>query len=584
VVPLVSRSSLLLGLLAALSPMAHAVPSPDPLPPVIDWPGPTVAPAAHTPQTPIERSGFRISPDYATTIDYLRSLEQRSPAITLHRFGTSTQGRPLYYARVSTRQGGAARPVVLLQGGIHAGEIDGKDAGTLLLRDIAAGDHAALLEAVDIVFVPVLNPDAHENASANGRPIQRGPAIKGARTNSQGLDLNRDYARLESPEIAAVVKLLQQFDPALYVDVHVSDGTDYQYDVTYAFAGWGTYARSQQTAAWLMGPYSRDLDAALTAAGHVPGVYPSWINEDVPSQGLRISIESPRYSTGYGDFIGVPTVLVENHTFKPYRQRVLGTYALFLQSLRSVARDAAKISEAKNADRGEQVETLAVAWERDPVPLEWRPFKGFRYDTYVSAASGARELKWTGEPQVQDLPVYGTRTTQYGTVPSAWWIPAGNTRVVELLKAHGVQMETLAAPRTVQVEQAQLRNGSERKVSARTPARVQLPAGSVRVPSRQPLGRLAAALLLPESPDSVLAMGWFDRAQPAESPLSRHLLAPMADALMASDPEARRAFERALAGDAAFAADPEARLRWWEARTPYFARSQWTYPIYAEQD
>ena len=581
--PRLVRSSLLIALIGAPVSSLSAAPVPSPLPPELRW-NPADAAALDVPDdwaTVAEASGFSESPSYADTLSFLHRLQEHSPLLSVHSFGQTAEGRELVYVRAS--KGGGDRPVVMIQGGIHAGEIDGKDAGLMLLRDIAVRGRSDLLDAVDLVFIPVLNPDAHENASPVGRPSQRGPHVKGARTNALGLDLNRDYARLESPEVLAVVKLLHAFDPALYVDVHVSDGTDYQYDVTYAFAGWGTYARSRQTASWLMGGYSRDLQQALQAAGHVPGVYPSWVDENIPSQGLRISIESPRYSTGYGDFIGVPTVLVENHRFKPYRQRVLGTYVLMVQSLRSVARDAGRIADAKRADRLHRAASIAVAWERDPVPLETRAFKGYHYATYDSAASGARELKWTGKTETVPRPVYGTRATQWASIPVAWWIKPGNDRIVQLLQAHGVQIERIPADRRLALERVQMADGRERRAFDRSVHEVVMPTGSVRVPGDQALQLLAAALLEPASQDSVLAMGWFDRALPAESRLPRHLLAPMADAMMAGDPALRREFQQALASDAAFASDADARLRWWEKRSPYMERALWTYPILMER-
>ncbi len=583
VLPLMNcRASLALALITLCGLAAAAAPSPRPLPPEIPWTPVRTQSVPSGWETPVELSGFKESPTYAETVSFLHRLEQESPNVSVQSFGTSAQGRELVYVKVS--KGSAKRPVVLIQGGIHAGEIDGKDAGLMLLRDIVVGKRSDLIDTVDIVFVPVLNVDAHENASPDGRPTQRGPHIKGARTNSHGLDLNRDYARLESAEVPAVVKLLQRYDPALYIDVHVSDGTDYQYDVTYAFAGWGTYARSRQTAAWLMGPYSRDLQVSLTSAGHVPGVYPSWVDEDAPSRGLRIAMEAPRYSTGYGDFIGVPTVLVETHTFKPYRQRVLGTYALLEQSLRSVARDAAINSAAKKVDRGERAPSLAVAWERDPVPLEFRPFLGYHYGSYLSAASGARELKWTGKSEQVPMPVYGTRVTQNATIPQAWWILKGNDRLVALLESHGINVERLSEPKRVKLERHFMATGQSREAVHNEREEMLMPAGSVRVTSDQSLRLLAAALLEPTSDDSVLAMGWFDRSLPAESSLPRHVLAPMADAMMKSDAGARKEFERKLASDEHFAADPMARLRWWEQRSPYYRRTEWLYPVLMERD
>ncbi|GGY88256.1 M14 family metallopeptidase [Pseudoduganella plicata] len=545
-----------------------------------------VVPAADPHATPLERSGFVRSPDYAQTVAYLRSIDAGSRLISLHAFGKSYQGRELYYVlagKPGAGKPGARKPVVLVQAGIHAGEVDGKDAGLMLLRDIAQRGRDDLLDHVDLVFIPILNVDAHENASEAGRPHQRGPFLKGARTSAQGLDLNRDYARLQSPEVAAVVKLLQQFDPALYIDVHVSDGIDYQYDVTYTFAGWGTYARSQATAQWLMTAYSTDVDKALTADGHLPAAYPSWVDENAPHLGLRISAEGPRYSTGYGDFMGIPTVLVENHTMKPYRQRVLGTYVLLEQSLKTVAREHARIAAAKDRDRAARPAQLMVRWERESVPREVREFKGYRYDSYLSPASGARELRWTGEPQTIAMPVFGVRSTREVTLPRAWWIRPEHTGAIALLRSHGIRMEVLDMSRAAMVDVAQMANGGHRQELRRPSRSVTMPAGSVRIPADQPGRLLAAALLEPESDDSMLANGMFDHALPPESALSRHLLAPLADRLLETAPGLRALFQDAIAKDAAFAADPQARLNWWLERSEYGDRSSWTYPVMMER-
>jgi len=570
-------------ILVVASAGASAASVPDVLPAALAWTGKSerlIVPAGERWSTPAEKAEFRASPSYADTLAYLRELDDASGMISLHTFGKSYQARDLVY--VHARKPGSGKPVVVVQAGIHAGEIDGKDAGLMLLRDIAVRGRDDLLDKVDLVYIPILNVDAHENASALGRPHQRGPHMKGSRTSAQGLDLNRDYARLQSPEIAAVVKLLQRFDPALYVDLHVSDGIDYQYDVTYAFPGWGTYARSRATADWLMTTFTRDVDAALAAQGHVPAVYPSWVDENSPERGLRISAEGPRYSTGYGDFVGIPTVLVENHTMKPYKRRVLGTYVFLEQSLATVGREGARIAQAKARDRAARPDKLMVRWERESAPLAATQFKGVRYASYESPASGARELRWTGEPATFAMPVFGVRSTKDVNLPGAWWIGAQDQDLIAALRAHGIRMEVLDAPRTVTLEAVQMASGRERAGMRRVLKEVTMPAGSVRIARDQPFHLLAAALLEPDSDDSFLAHGRFDAALPLESRMARHLLAPMADRMMEASPELRLQFQAALAQDAALAADPQARLRWWLARSPYLDLALWTYPVYAE--
>lgn len=555
------------------------------LPPAPAWHGKSeqrIVPAGERWMTPAEKTNFTVSPDYAQTVAWLRTMERASPLISMHEFGKSYQGRELYY--VSAKKPGKGKPVVLVQAGIHAGEIDGKDAGLMLLRDIAFRGRDDLLDHVDLVFIPILNVDGHENASPNGRPHQHGPQLKGSRTNAQGLDLNRDYARLQSPEIAAVVKLLQKFDPALYIDVHVSDGIDYQYDVTYTYAGWGTYARSRATANWLLNTYHGEVEAALAAQGHTPAMYPSWIDEESPEKGLRISAEGPRYSTGYGDFAGIPTVLVENHAMKPYMCRVLGTYVLLEQSLKTVGREHQRIVSAKAQDRAARPDQLLVRWERAGTPLKVVDFKGYRYDTYWSPVTGVAERRWTGEAQTFDLPVFGVNPVLSVALPRAWWIRPEQKELIETLRRHGVRFDTLAQPRTLELEFTHMASAAlqDRAGAQRLRKTITLPVGAVRIGADQPFHLLAAALLEAESDDSFLANGYFGPALPPESRLARHLLAPLAERLQAGDATLRTQFEQALVQDAALAADPRARLQWWLVRTPYADRARWQYPVMRE--
>ena len=237
---------------------AQAPPSPPieaPLPPILPWSGASerLVIAKSDPWiTPAERADFVTTPNYAETRAWLDRLVAASPLLSIESFGRTAQGRELYFVRAS--KGGRGKPVVLVQAGIHSGEIDGKDAGMMLLRDIALRGKDRLLDKADLVFVPIFNADGHERTSIYSRPNQRGPRVQGWRTNAQNFNLNRDYLKADSPEMRAMIGLIRRFDPVLYVDLHVTDGTDYQYDITYAFAGWrGYYAKSEAIGRWLDG-------------------------------------------------------------------------------------------------------------------------------------------------------------------------------------------------------------------------------------------------------------------------------------------------------------------------------------------
>ncbi|MDP8915906.1 MAG: M14 family metallopeptidase, partial [Pseudomonadota bacterium] len=295
------------------------------LPPAPAWRGASerlLAPAGDPWITPSERTGLTATPSYDETIAWLRRLDAASPLIRMETFGKTAQGRDLWVVVASRdRNLAAAKPTVLAQAGIHAGEIDGKDAGLMLLRDIAFRGKAGLLDRANLLFVPVFNADGHERSSPYNRPNQRGPVSQGWRTTAQNLNLNRDYAKADSPEMRAMIGLIRRYRPDLYLDLHVTDGIDHQHDITYAFEAWdGRHGRSRAGGAWLDRRLRPELDAALSANGHVPGPYIDPVDPRAPEKGITIAPSLPRFSTGYGDAIRLPTLLVETHSLKPYRQ------------------------------------------------------------------------------------------------------------------------------------------------------------------------------------------------------------------------------------------------------------------------
>lgn len=543
--------------------------------------------------TPAEAADFETTPRYAEVRAWLERLDAASPLITVQRFGRTGEGRDLLYVRAS--RGGTGKPVVLVQAGIHAGEIDGKDAGLMLLRDIALRGKEDVLDHVDLVFVPIYNIDGHEQMSAYNFVHIRGPAEKGRDANARNIDLNRDYAKADAPETRAMITLLRQLDPVLYVDCHVSEGFDMQYDVTFTYAGWGRYARHRATADWLQGRFGPAVTTALTKAGHIPSIYPSPIDTRAPTRGIRFSPEGPRYSTGYGDFIGVPTVLVENHMLKPYRQRVLGTYVLLEAALRIAGRDADRIAAAKTKDRTSRPTQLLTRWTAAEQPIGWIDrFKGVAFETYLSPASGRREQRWLGTPITFRMPIIGQTPTESVALPKAWWVPAAQTEVIDRLRLHGIHFETITRPRPLTVDQVRLINPTlsqpnEGRVPitaavAHEPHEQVMPVGSVRVPADQPLGLLAAALLEPESQDSFLAWGFFPEMMAPAPTTDAFILAALGDRMLATDAGIRHEFAEKLSADARFAASPDARLAWLYARAgpghPYPLR----YPIAREID
>ncbi|GAD59330.1 MULTISPECIES: M14 family metallopeptidase [Brevundimonas] len=536
------------------------------------------------------------SPTYADTRAWFDRLDAASDLIRIEQFGTSPEGRPIY-AVIASKDGAEfdpSKPVLLAQAGIHPGEIDGKDAGMMLLRDIAFYGRDDLLDRVNLILIPILSVDGHERTSAYSRPNQRGPRIQGWRHTATNQNLNRDFVKLDQTEMRAVMGLIQRYQPDLYLDIHVTDGIDYQYDVTYGYNGEnGIWSRSPATALWLDDAFKPAMNDALEAQGHIPGELVFAVDDRNPRAGLSDGGLGERFSNGWGSAAHVPTILIENHSLKPYEQRVLGTYVFIETAMRLLADHGDDLRVAVTRDRALRPSEILANFESTPEPVATRAFLGIRYETWESPASGRSEIRWLGQPDPEPwmMPFYGSRPTLTLARPEAYWVPSWRADIIERLHLHGVRMEVLDAPRTVPVQMLRL---EDPRVSGRTseghvPITVEtvtpedrdwtFPAGSVRVPTDQPLGDLVVLALEPQSSESFFAWGMFPEVLNRVEYIEAYAIAPLAERMLEADPALRAAFERRLAEDADFAADGDARLAWFYERTPFYDDRYRLYPI-----
>jgi len=540
------------------------------------------------------------SPSYADTRAWFDRLDAASDLIRIEQFGVSPEGRPLY-AVIASKDGATldpSKPVLLAQAGIHPGEIDGKDAGMMLLRDMAFYGKDGLLDRANLILIPILSVDGHERTGPYSRPNQRGPRNQGWRHTATNQNLNRDFMKLDQAEMQAVMGLIHKYQPDLYVDIHVTDGIDYQYDVTYGYNGEdGVWSRSPAIARWLDEAFKPEMNAALEAQGHIPGELVFAIDDRDPKKGMNDGGLGERYSNGWGSAAHVPTILIENHSLKPHEQRVLGTYVFLEEALKVLAEKSQTLRAAISADRALRPAELPANFKGDEQPTRMRPFKGILYDTYDSAASGRPELHWLGQPdpELWQVPYFGSHPTLTLKRPTAYWVPSYRADVIERLKMHGVQMETLAAPRTVAVDMLRL---VDPKVSGRTneghvPITVSevraeaqdwtFPVGSVRVPTDQPMGDVAILLLEPQSSESFFAWGMFPEVLNRVEYIEAYAIAPLAEKMLAADPALKAEFEAKLAAEPAFAADGDARLAWFYERTPFYDQRFRLYPVGREK-
>jgi len=557
--------------------------------------------------TPAEAAQFRTTPGYADTLAYLERLQQAAPnMIRVVTFGTTPQGRPMTAVIASgdgTFDPAAARkagkPVVLLQAGIHPGEIEGKDAGLMLLRDIAiTGKYPHLLDHLVLVYIPVFSVDGHEDSSPYHRINQNGPDSMGFRGQSQYLNLNRDYVKADAPEMRAWLKLWQRWLPDFLIDVHTTDGADYQYDLT-----WYTEDPHKLNPAvneWQHDAIVNHAIPAYEKRGHLASIYLEFKDGRDPRKGITNFGSGPRFSTGYAALQNRPALLIETHMLKPYANRVHATYDLVELMLEQINQHpVALLATTARAD----ADTVARAHHsHSPVPLTFKPdpqstpyeLKGYAFTISHSDISGSRWIQYDpSRPQSYTIDNWNGLLPDLSIAPpAAYAVPAQWTAIIDKLDAHGIRYQRIDRPVTIHAEGYQLDDPSWagkpfegrlmlRDFTQRTvPREVTLPAGSVIVPLDQRTANVAINLLEPQAPDSLLHWGFLNAIFEIKEYGEPRVVEQLAREMLAKDPALHAEFQHKLHDDPAFAANSGARLQFFFERSPWYtAQHVGAYPV-----
>ena len=506
----------------------------------------TVAsPSREGPRTRAERSQYLETSRYADVLAFLDSLKSQDGTLAFGSIGTTSEGRVIPYvvaSRPLVRTPRAARasgkPVVYVQANIHAGEVEGKEALLALVRDLAFAGGPSVLDSIVLIAVPIYNADGNEQVGPQERQRteQNGPALVGQRANAMGLDLNRDYIKLEAPETRASLAMFEAWDPDVFVDLHTTDGSFHGYALTYA---------PSLNPASPLGDFTRGLLGELRTRVRVRHGYETFDYGNFEDPGGEVSVDTvhggwstydarPRFGTNYYGLRNRVGVLSEAFSHDPFERRVRSTYAFTRELLSLVAERSRTMRLREQQAEGQLIGRGAVTTSVQSVLPSSAPPQPVRYeilartgDSSRTQAGVPRGVRRTGEVRTRPMPVFD-RFVPRGTIPlaAAYLVPATDTLLVRRLRAHGIAIirtqgeydttrgfeaftvdSVIRAPRPFQGHNEVRVKG--RWAPAPAPAS---PGGWFFVDMHQPLALLAAYLLDPESEDGFTTWNAFDTA------------------------------------------------------------------------
>ena len=511
-------------------------------------PAPRQITPADYPRTRPELTRYQESSRYADVRKFLDSLRTIGAPVTFGFIGKTTEGRDIPYVIASrpqvqtpTQAKALGRPIVYVQGNIHAGEVEGKDALLALLRDLTFSPKPDALDSVVLIAVPIYNADGNERLASQSinRTEQNGPELVGVRANAQNLDLNRDYVKAEAPETRASLAMFNTWDPDVFVDLHTTDGSFHGYALT--------YSPSLNPAAVFGGIYARDSllpvlrERMRTRDGFEVFDYGNFISDErgliadsSVREGWATYDSRPRFGTNYYGVRGRIGILSEAYSHDSLARRIASTYA-FVKEILSLAAEKGQAIRSLSA----RADSQPLAWGRAPDSVQMVAVRSQLIANPPSVDVIKEDLIKTGDSsrtqpgvprgerrsgvfKTTRMPVYDRFTSTLDRLPPAAYVIAPqDTAVVTLLRLHGVRVERsdsswtargetftidsiITAPRPFQGHhEVRLKGTWQRGLQS-------LPPRSFIVSTAQPRGALIVYLLEPESDDGFTTWNLFD--------------------------------------------------------------------------
>jgi dipeptidyl aminopeptidase/acylaminoacyl peptidase len=464
-------------------------------------------------QTVPEKGDYKATSKHADVVAFCEAIANRGPAAKLSYFGTSHEGRKLPLLVISDlliaspeAARDAGKVVVLAFANIHAGEVDGKEALLAFARDLTDKKNHPLLKNLVILLVPNLNADGNEKLGKH-RPEQNGPPEVGTRENAQGLDLNRDFVKLESPEIRALVKLINTWDPAVIIDCHTTNGSHHRHTLTYDGPRYPTHSTDHTD--WANGVLFPAVTKKMKDASFDIAPYGNFSKDRTKWETYPAL---PRYGIQYLALRGRVGVLSESYSYAPFKDRIAATKAFVTACFEVAAEKNQSLPRLLGWSGPHQV-PLRTKAEPRANKLKILGFEEIEKDGKFVATDEHKEYELDFVANV--VP------TEKTVNPAAYLIPAQFTEAIANLQRHGFELQELREDIELDAEAFAIKSVDSREYGPQKrllitdvggewkSKSVRVPAGTVVVKTSELKGNLAAPLLEPRAEDGLTTWGFF---------------------------------------------------------------------------
>ena len=545
-----------------------------------------------------EKGNGNQSATYQETIAYYKLLARDFPTIKMQEMGLTDSGEPLHIVTFNPEKQfdfeeiQKNKAVLFINNGIHAGEPDGIDASMQLFRDLALGKIKIPKNTV-IVCIPVYNIGGALNRNSTTRANQNGPELYGFRGNARNYDLNRDFIKSDTRNTKSFVEIFHKINADVFIDNHVSNGSDYQYKLTYIMT------QHNKLGTVLGGFLNTEMMPALVKDLQKKKIEMTpYVNSfaDTPDKGFGQFFESPRFATGYTSLFNTIGFVVETHMLKKYADRVKVTYEYMRSAIDYTDANFEKIKRLrlKNEEQYQPKKSYTIKWEIDSTKKTTFPFLGYEAIYKNSDVTAGNRLFYDRtKPYKKDVPyIKEFKSVKEIIIPTAYIIPKGFWPVIDLLISNTITYTQLKKDTIIEVESYKIADfktttsayeGHYLHRNTTINSKIEKLAfakGDYIIPTQQKGIKYLLETLEPEGIDSFFNWNFFDTMLQQKEGYSDYVFEDTATKILKDNPKIKAEFDLKKQNDSSFLKNPEAQLDWIYKHSVYYEKAHLQYPVY----